>query len=61
MKKISLVGLTAVKVVTLLGREVAFWLSSYGKPMALVLRVPKSEDEFDRIIAKIKDSLYERE
>ena len=60
MKKISLVGLTAVKVVGLLGREPAFWLSSYGKEMALVLKPPKDETEFDKLVARVKDRLYRK-
>jgi len=58
MDIISLVGLTAVRVVELLGREPWFQLGSYGKAIAIVLKTPKDEAELDKLVERIKSKLY---
>jgi len=58
MNIVSLVGLTAVKAVRLLGREPWFQLGSYGKPIALVLKMPEDEAELDKLVERIKGKLY---
>jgi len=57
MKLVSLVGLTAITVVKELGEDGFFFLANYNRPIALVVKPEFTQEEFDKMVEKLRETL----
>jgi hypothetical protein len=58
MKLVSLVGLTALKVVRNLSGDGFFWLANYNRPIALVVKPEMTKEEFERMVERMREVIF---